>query len=53
MESAEIALRVAGGHEQDTATINSDTPVEANVAAFLGIQLTLSILNKVGMLLRI
>lgn len=41
MESAEISVRVAGGHEQDTAIINSDAPIEANVAAFLGIQISI------------
>ena len=53
MESAERAVRVAGGPEQDVAFINSDTPVEGNVAAFLGTHLTLGTLSKVGMLLRI
>lgn len=51
--SAERAVWVAGGLEKDAASINSDMPVEENVAAFLGIHLSLDILNKVGMLLRI
>lgn len=53
MGSAERAVRVAGGLEKDAASINSDMPVEENVAAFLGTHLSLDILNKVGMLLRI
>lgn len=37
VESAERAVRAAGGLEQDAASINSDTPVEASVAAFSGL----------------